>query len=34
MGHAVQFVALPASFGFRDRVNCFREPAEEMVEGR
>jgi hypothetical protein len=34
MGQVVQFVALPASLGFRDRVNCLREPAEEMVEGR
>jgi hypothetical protein len=33
MGHVVQFVALPASFGFRDFVNCLREPTEEIVDG-
>jgi hypothetical protein len=34
MGHVIQFVVLPAAFGFRDRVNCLREPAEEMVDGK
>jgi hypothetical protein len=34
MRHVVQFVASPAAFGFRDRVNCLRDPTEEMVDGR